>query len=87
MKAIAVLIALAACANAFWLRPGVLQAVLTFGLGAIGALLALFGGFAWWWDGSMQPGRRSATVMVCGLLTLGACLVAWLRAAAHDEFH
>jgi len=85
MKALAVLIALAACAHAFWLRPGALQGLLAFGFGAVGALLALFGGFAWWWDGSMRPGQRSATVMVCGLVTLVACVVAWLRTAADDE--
>lgn len=86
MKAIAVLIAVAACANTFALRPGALQGVLAFAFGFAGAMLALFGGFAYWWDGAMQPDRRSAVVMVSGLVTLAACLLAWLRTAARDEF-
>ena len=85
MKALAFLFALSACANAFVLRPGALQGLLAFGFGFVGALLAVFGGFAWWWDGSMQPGKRSAAVMVCGLVALGTSLWALLRAAAEDE--
>ena len=85
MKVLAFLIALSACANAFVLRQGALQGLLAFGFGFAGALLAVFGGFAWWWDGAMQPTKRSAMVMVCGLVALGASLWAWLRIAADDE--
>jgi hypothetical protein len=37
-----------------------------------GTFFSLFGGLSYWWDRSMQPGKASAIMFVCGLLILAS---------------
>ena len=83
MNAIAFLIALAACANAFWLRHSTWRGLLGFAFLGVGVILSLFGGFNFWWDSHMQPGKKSAVLLVWVLCLVRAWagqrwLVPWL---------
>ena len=85
-KILTTLLAIAACANAFAWREGALRAMLLYGFLALGVLLALAGGFSYWWDSSMQPTQKSAAILVSGLVMLLASAVGIFRLAADDEF-
>jgi hypothetical protein len=70
MKALATLFLLMSFASLFadrdsgWRWLGFLVSVLA------GIAFTLIGGFAYWWDASMQPSRKSAYLLICGVLTL-----------------
>ena len=49
---------------------------------ALGLLLSLAGWSSYAWDKGMRPGQASPTVLVCGLLMLGAQVWNGLRAMA-----
>ena len=50
----------------------------------VGLLLALFGGFSYWWDKSMQPDVASPFMLICGILILIAQLASLLRSIGED---
>lgn len=86
MKTIAVLVALAAWAHLLFWRPAPwVNGLLFMAFLAAGAVFALAGGFSYWWDGGMRPSQRSATVLVCGLLTLAAQAARLFGWAAGDD--
>lgn len=85
MNAIAFLIALAACANAFWLRHSTWRGLLGFAFLGVGVMLSLVGGFNFWWDSHMQPSKKSAALLVWGIVAAVAGGIALLRTAADDE--
>ncbi|RYF83163.1 MAG: hypothetical protein EOO29_04430 [Comamonadaceae bacterium] len=86
MKTLAVFLAVASCVNALTWRKGVLRALLLFGFGALGVPMALLGGFAYWWDSSMQPSQKSATLMVCGIVMVLMNVVGALRSVRDDPW-
>ena len=51
----------------------------------LGALFALAGGFAYWWDGGMRPARASPWLLIWGLLTLASQAGNLLRAVFEGE--
>jgi len=84
-KTLTVLLATAACANAFAWREGVPRAILLYLFQALGVVLALLGGFSYWWDSGMRPGQKSAVVMVSGLVMLAVSVAGMLRSAGNDR--
>ena len=86
MKILAFLIALAACANAFWLRHPSWRGLLGFVFLGLGVAMTLAGGFSFWWDSHMQPSKKSAALLVWGIVSAVAGGIALLRTAADDEF-
>ena len=79
MNALAILVVIAAWGSVFW-RPGTVVGVLVFLLFcALGTGFALAGGFSYWWDSSMMPGRETPLLLVCGLLTLASQGVIFIR--------
>ena len=51
----------------------------------LGALFALSGGFAWWWDGGMRPTKASPWLLIWGLLTLASQAGNLLRAVFEGD--
>jgi hypothetical protein len=86
MKTFAVLTVVSSWACLWFLPNGTLSRVLqllVFGL--LGVVFVLAGGFAYWWDAGMRPDQKSATILVCGLLTLLAQGGSLLQAALAGE--
>ena len=80
------LLAIAACANAFLWREGALRAIALLLFQAVSLLLALMGGFSYWWDSGMRPGQKSAVVRVSGLVMFIVSLLAMLRSGSKDDW-
>ena len=57
--------------------------LLVFGL--FGLVLALAGGFQYWWNSSMLPSEKSAFILVCGLGTLASQLGTFLQGFLGNE--
>lgn len=85
MKTAAVLIALAAWFCLLVMPKSTLSMLfqlLVFGL--FGAVFTLAGGFSYWWDSGMQPDKKSALILVCGVLILAAQAINLVRAMLDD---
>lgn len=84
-KVIVFLIMALAWASLLW-RTGTAMRVLMFAAFAfVGALMTLFGAFAYYWDSHMRPDQRSAFLLVCGILTLLSQAGNFVKAIVNDE--
>jgi hypothetical protein len=72
MNTVAILITVAAWASLWFFREsGTALKLLRFMLFlSLGVLMSLVGGLSYLWDSSAKPDQASATILVCGILTL-----------------
>lgn len=86
MKLLPLLITLAAWGGVLFAPQGtVSRALQVFVFGVLGGVMVFFGAASYWWDSHMQPDKKSAFVLICGLLTLASQGVTLLRAVRDDE--
>lgn len=79
MKAIALLIVVGAWVVFFYAPSGWFSNLLSRIFASFGIAMIFLGAFSYWWDGSIRPEQQSASLLVCGLLTLGAKVCSLLR--------
>jgi hypothetical protein len=86
MKPLAFLI-LASAWICFFFAPagGVSRLIQLLVFGLLGTVLALAGGFQYWWNSSMLPSQKSAFILICGLGTLASQLGSFLQGVLGDE--
>jgi hypothetical protein len=61
------------------------RVIQAFVFGTVGTVLALAGGFAYWWDSSMRPSQASSFIFICGALAVLPHLLFVVRAVLENE--
>ena len=84
-KVFVFLIMALAWASLLWRTGTALRVLLFVAFGFTGALMTVFGAFAYYWDSNMRPDHRSTFLLVCGILTLLSQTGNFVKAVFDDE--
>lgn len=79
VKAIALLVVVGAWLVLFYAPPGWFASLLHRIFASLGIAMILLGAFSYWWDGSLRPEQQNASLLICGILTLGAWVCSRFR--------